>query len=379
MSSKVPTQPPMPGSPEDDERWMDLALVHARSGKPSPNPHVGAVVVKGGELVATGHHERAGTDHAEIVALKNAGANAAGGTLYVTLEPCNHHGRTPPCTDAIVAAGIERVVIGCRDPNPHVDGGGAEALANKGVAVTIDVREPQARAVIQPWSKFVTTGLPYVSLKLALSLDGRIATRSGASKWVTGPDARAKVHLLRSRSDGVVVGVGTAVADDPRLTVRDAPGDSPIRIVFDTNLRVPLESRLVTTAKTIPTLVLAGPDASAELEAQLVAFGVEVIRMPLSTEGRLDVVSALRMLAQRGIVSLLVEGGAELAGSFLAGRLADELHAFIAPILLGPRGRPGAVDWAGPDTPQQAPRIAHPAWELVGEDAYVHGPIVHPD
>ncbi|MBX3226650.1 MAG: bifunctional diaminohydroxyphosphoribosylaminopyrimidine deaminase/5-amino-6-(5-phosphoribosylamino)uracil reductase RibD [Labilithrix sp.] len=358
---------------------MDLALVHGRSGKPSPNPHVGAVLVKNGELVATGHHERAGTEHAEVLALKNAGAAAEGSTLYVTLEPCNHHGRTPPCTDAIVQAKIARVVIGCRDPNPHVDGGGAEVLTQRGVAVTMGIREAHARGLIQPWTKYVTTGLPYISLKLALSLDGRIATRSGASKWVTGPDARAKVHLLRSRSDAVAVGIGTAVADDPRLTVRDAPGDSPVRIVFDTNLRLPLESRLVTTAREIPTIVLAGPDAQEDLAAQLAAHGVEVVQIPLSTEGRLDMVSALRLLAQRGCVSLLVEGGAELAGSLLAGRLADELHAFIAPILLGPRGRPGAVDWAGPDTPQQAPRIAAPAWELVGEDAYVHGPIVHPD
>ncbi len=366
-------------TPEEDERWMDLALVHARSGRPSPNPHVGAVVVKNGELIATGHHERAGIEHAETLALKNAGLAAEGATLYVTLEPCNHHGRTPPCTDAIVAAKIARVVVGVRDPNPHVDGGGAEVLTSKGITVTLGVREPQARAVIQPWTKYVTTGLPYISLKLALSLDGRIATRSGASKWVTGPDARAKVHLLRSRSDVVAVGVGTAVADDPRLTVRDAPGDSPLRVVLDTNLRLPLELRLVTTARAIPTLVLCGPDAPADVEALLVAQGVEVVRMPLSTEGRLDVIACLRLLAQRGCVSMLVEGGAELAGSILAGRLADELHAFIAPILLGPRGRPGAVDWAGPDTPQQAPRISAPAWELVGEDAYVHGSIVYPD
>ena len=389
MSSEVPPRDerdernertaPQTAGQEEDDRWMDLALVHARSGKPSPNPHVGAIVVKNGELIATGHHERAGTEHAEVIALKNAGAAAEGGTLYVSLEPCNHHGRTPPCVDAIVAAKIARVVIGVRDPNPHVDGGGVEALVKKGIAVTMGVREPQARSVIQPWAKYVTTGLPYVSLKLALSLDGRIATRSGASKWVTGPDARAKVHLLRSRSDAVAVGVGTAVADNPRLTVRDAPGDSPVRVVFDTNLRLPLDSRLCLTAKEIPVLVLCGPDAPADLEAQLHELGVEVARLPLSTEGRLDMQTALRFLAQRGVVSMLVEGGAELAGSFLAGRLADELHAFIAPILLGPRGRPGAVDWAGPDTPQQAPRIAAPAWELVGEDAYVHGRIVHPE
>jgi diaminohydroxyphosphoribosylaminopyrimidine deaminase/5-amino-6-(5-phosphoribosylamino)uracil reductase len=363
----------------EDERWMDLALVHAKSGRPSPNPFVGAVIVKDGELVATGHHERAGTDHAETAAVKVAGPRAAGATLYVTLEPCNHHGRTPPCTDAIIASKVARVVIGCRDPNPHVDGTGVEALKAAGIEVTLGIREPQCRAQITPWSKHVTTGLPYVSLKLALSLDGRIATRSGASRWVTGPDARAKVHLLRSRSDAVAVGIGTAVADNPRLTVRDAPGDSPLRVVFDTNLRLTSESRLAATAREIPTLVLCGPEASAEAEAQLSSVGVECVRIPMSTEGRLDVVTALRMLAQRGVVSLLVEGGAELAGSFLAGRLADELHAFIAPILLGPRGRPGAVDWAGPDTPQQAPRIASPTWELVGEDAYVRGPIVYPE
>jgi diaminohydroxyphosphoribosylaminopyrimidine deaminase/5-amino-6-(5-phosphoribosylamino)uracil reductase len=358
---------------------MDLALVHAKSGRPSPNPHVGAVIVKNNELVATGHHERAGTDHAETAAVRAAGERAVGATLYVTLEPCNHHGRTPPCTDAIIAAKIARVVVGCLDPNPHVDGGGIDALRAAGIEVTLGVREPQCRLSILPWTKHVTTGLPYVSLKLGLSLDGRIATRSGASRWVTGPDARAKVHVLRSRSDAVAVGIGTAVADDPRLTVRDAPGDSPLRVVFDTNLRLAPDSRLAKTAREVPTLVLCGPEASSDAEEALSAMGVECMRMPLSTEGRLDVVGALRMLGQRGIVTMLVEGGAELAGSFLAGRLADELHAFIAPILLGPRGRPGAVDWAGPDTPQQAPRIAAPSWELVGEDAYVHGQIVYPE
>jgi diaminohydroxyphosphoribosylaminopyrimidine deaminase/5-amino-6-(5-phosphoribosylamino)uracil reductase len=382
--SRRPTGPPPYLAPDEatlaeDERWMDLALVHAKSGHPSPNPHVGAVLVKNTELIATGYHERAGAEHAETLAIRNAGARAVGATLYVTLEPCNHHGRTPPCTDAIIGSKIARVVVGCRDPNPHVEGKGLEALRAAGVEVVLGVREAHCRAQILPWTKHVTTGLPYVSIKLALSLDGRIATRSGASKWVTGPDARAKVHLLRSRSDGVAVGIGTAVTDDPRLTVRDTPGDSPLRIVFDTNLRLQAESRLAQTAREIPTLVLCGPDASTEAEAALSALGVECLRLPLSTEGRLDVVAALSVLAQRGVVTLLVEGGAELAGSFLAGRLADELHAFIAPILLGPRGRPGAVDWAGPDTPQQAPRIAAPAWELVGEDAYVHGRLIYPD
>lgn len=379
VAPPTPPRPPSMAPPSDDEKWMDLALVHARSGRPSPNPHVGAVVVKDGELLATGHHERAGTDHAEILALRGAGERAKGATLYVTLEPCNHHGRTPPCTDAIVGAKLARVVVGCRDPNPHVEGNGIEKLREAGIEVTLGVREPQCRQSIAPWAKHITTGLPYVSLKLALSLDGRIATRSGASKWVTGPDARAKVHLLRSRHDAIAIGIGTALADDPRLTVRDAPGTSPMRVVFDTKLRLQTGSRLAQTAREVPTLVLCGTEADPEPEEELTALGVEVVRTPIATEGRLDAVLALRYLAQRGVVSLMVEGGAELAGSFLAARLADELHAFIAPILLGPRGRPGAVDWAGPDTPQQAPRITAPQWELVGEDAYVHGSVVYPE
>ncbi len=363
----------------DDEQWMDVALAHAKNGRPSPNPHVGAIVVKDGHVVGSAHHERAGTDHAEIAALRAAGAHTRGASLYVTLEPCNHHGRTPPCTDAILASHVARVVIGVRDPNPHVEGGGLERLRQAGIEVVEGVREEKARARIAPWAKHITIALPYVSLKLALSLDGRIATRTGESKWVTGPDARAKVHLLRSKSDGIAIGIGTALADDPRLTVRDAPGESPVRIVFDTKLRLPPASRLVQTARETRLLVLCGHDASVEAEEQLGALGVECLRMPVLAEGRIDVFAALRGLAQRGIVNLMVEGGAELAGSFLAGRFADELHVFVAPILLGPRGRAGAVDWAGPDTPQTAPRIKAPAWELVGHDAYVHGPLLYPD
>jgi diaminohydroxyphosphoribosylaminopyrimidine deaminase / 5-amino-6-(5-phosphoribosylamino)uracil reductase len=376
MSESVP---PPPAPLTDDEKWMMAALEQGRGGHPSPNPHVGAVVVKNGAIVGRGHHERAGEDHAEILALKVAGNEAKGATLYVTLEPCNHVGRTPPCTDALVASKVARVVIGCRDPNPHVAGGGIEKLREAGIEVIVGVREADSRALIAPWSKFVTSGLPYLSLKLALSLDGRIATRSGASKWVTGPEARARVHALRAAHDAVAIGIGTALTDDPRLTVRDAPGGSPLRVVFDTKLRLPPHSRLVETAPNVPTLVLCSVDAPASSEDALVTRGVEVVRAPSSTEGRIDAQAALRLLAGRGIVTVMVEGGAELAGSILAGRLCDELHAFIAPILLGPRGRPGAVDWAGPDTPTEAPRIANPRWELVGSDAYVHGVVQFPE
>ena len=376
MSDSVP---PAPSATPDDEKWMTKALEQGRGGRPSPNPHVGAVVVANGELVGEAHHERAGEDHAEVLALRMAGKKAKGGSLYVTLEPCNHVGRTPPCTDAVIASKVARVVIGCRDPNPHVAGGGIEKLRAAGIEVVSGVREADAKGLIAPWSKFVTRGLPYLSLKLALSLDGRIATRSGASKWVTGPEARARVHALRAAHDAVAIGIGTALTDDPRLTVRDSPGASPLRVVFDTKLRLPPHSRLVETAPDVPTLVLCSVDAPASNEEALVTRGVEVLRAPSSAEGRIDPQAALRLLAARGVVTVMVEGGAELAGSMLAGRLCDELHAFLAPILLGPRGRPGAVDWAGPDTPTDAPRIANPRWELVGSDAYVHGIVQFPE
>ncbi|MEO7110823.1 MAG: bifunctional diaminohydroxyphosphoribosylaminopyrimidine deaminase/5-amino-6-(5-phosphoribosylamino)uracil reductase RibD [Polyangiaceae bacterium] len=370
-----------PGAPvvTDDVTWMTRALEEGKKGHPSPNPHVGSIVVLNGEIVGAAHHDRAGEDHAEVAALKLAGDKAKGATLYVTLEPCNHHGRTPPCTDAILAAKIARVVTGVRDPNPHVDGGGLEKLREAGIEITTGICEEQARKLIAPWTKFVTQSLPYLSLKLALSLDGRIATRTGASKWLTGSDARARVHALRSMHDAVAIGIGTAIMDDPRLTVRDAPGPSPLRIVFDTKLRLPVKSRLVESAREVPTLVICNADASTSAEEDLVAHGVEVLRAPSSAEGRIDVTGALHLLAARGIVTMMVEGGAELAGSLLAARLADELHAFIAPTLLGPRGRPGAVDWAGPDKPQDAPRIANPVWELCGTDAHVFGPLLYPE
>ena len=364
----------------DDDKWMARAIEVAATGRPSPNPHVGAVVVTAaGEAAGEAHHERAGEDHAEVAAMKLAGAKAKGATVYVTLEPCNHQGRTPPCTDALVQAKVARVVVGCMDPNPHVTGGGVERLRAAGILVTVPVLEVEARRLIAPWFKHVTEGLPYVSLKLALSLDGRIATRTGASKWVTGPEARALVHALRSRHDAVAVGIGTALSDDPRLTVRDAPGASPVRVIFDTRLRLPTHARLVESAAEIPTWVICSADAPSENEEALTTRGVEVLRAPSSAEGRLDAGAAMRMLAARGVVTLMVEGGAELAGSILAGRLADELHAFVAPILLGPRGRPGAVDWAGPDTPGDAPRIADAQWELCGSDAYVRGTLRFPE
>jgi diaminohydroxyphosphoribosylaminopyrimidine deaminase / 5-amino-6-(5-phosphoribosylamino)uracil reductase len=364
--------------PELDQSLMARALELAQRGDPSPNPHVGSVVADGETVLGEGFHEAVGLDHAEIVALRAAGEAAKGKTLYVTLEPCNHHGRTPPCVDAILSAAIKRVVIGCRDPNPGVQGGGAERLREAGVEVVMGVMEKEARTLIKPWTKFITEGAAYLGLKLGVSLDGRIATRTGASKWITCPESRTRVQQLRAHHDAVMIGIATVIADDPRLTVRDVPGRSPVRAIVDSKLRMPTNSQLVATARETPTCVITTLDASRAVAEALEDAGVSVIRVPATAEGRCDMASALRELAAREVVSVLCEGGSELAGSLLAGGLVDEMHVFVAPVLLGPRGRPGAVDWAGPENPADAPRIESPRWELCGTDAYVCGTIVYP-
>jgi diaminohydroxyphosphoribosylaminopyrimidine deaminase/5-amino-6-(5-phosphoribosylamino)uracil reductase len=364
---------------DPDQELMRHALALGEKGDPSPNPHVGSVVADAqGNLVGEGFHEAAGLDHAEIAALKAAGKKASGGALYVTLEPCNHQGKTPPCVDAIIAAGIKRVVIGCRDPNPRVAGGGLERLREAGIEVVAGVLEVEAQQLIKGWSKFITSGQSYLTLKLAISLDGRIATRSGASKWITSPESRLRVQTLRGHHDAVMVGVNTVLADNPRLTVREVPGRSPVRVIVDSKLRMPTTAQVVQTAMQTPTCIVTTHAAPKQQEEALQALGVRVIRVPPTAEGRCDPTVMLRELAAREVVSVMCEGGSELAGSLLASGLADELHVFVAPILLGPRGRPGAVDWAGPENPSDAPRIDPPRWELCGGDAYVWGPLKYP-
>jgi len=359
--------------------WMAQAIEIAHQGDPSPNPHVGAVIVKDGQIIATGFHASAGDRHAEVVALEQAGERARGATLYVTLEPCNHFGKTPPCTDAIIKAGIARVIAGCADPNPNVAGGGVAKLRGAGVEVATGVLANPSKALIRPWRKYITQGTAYLTLKLATSLDGRIATKTGASKWITSPDSRARGHRLRAAHDAVLVGVSTIVADDPQLTVREGPpARNPIRVIVDSTLRIPLGSTVVTTAAEVPTCVVTTPNSSVKAEEALAERGVNVVRVAANTQGRCDMKAALRALAQREVVSVLCEGGAELAGSLLADQLAEELHFFIAPVLLGPRGRPCAVDWAGPDDVSAAPRLHRPKWDLSGTDAYLTGRVRYP-
>jgi diaminohydroxyphosphoribosylaminopyrimidine deaminase / 5-amino-6-(5-phosphoribosylamino)uracil reductase len=323
---------------DPDVQFMKRALrLAARgAGMTSPNPLVGAVVVKDGAIVGSGYHQAFGGPHAEVNAIADAGAAAMDGTLYVTLEPCNHHGLTPPCAQAVVDVGIARVVVGMVDPNPDVAGGGAEYLRRAGIEVKGGVLERECRALNQAFIKYVTTGVPYVMLKVAATLDGFIATSAGESKWITSELSRQFAHRLRSNADGVLAGIGTVIADDPLLTVRlrgKKRGRQRTRIVLDSELKIPLDSQLVRTVSTGPVWVVCREDASAHKERTLVNAGVHVIRVPARESG-VDLPCLLKELGRRRISSILVEGGGRVLGSFIQNGFADEFYFFYAPKIL---------------------------------------------
>lgn len=356
----------------NDERYMRRALAEAAKalGRTHPNPAVGAVIVKDGRIVATGYHARAGTLHAEAVALAKAGPLAEGATLYSTLEPCNHQGRTPPCTEAIIAARVARVVYGSADPNPIVNGKGHRRLVAAGVTVVANVLRQEADALNRPFFKAVTAGLPWVTLKAGVTLDGKIATATGRSKWITSEASRARVQRLRNQVDAIVVGAGTVVADDPRLTTRLEGGRSPVRVVLDSQLRCSAGARVfdVGPAKTIvATLVAPGHRRARALEAR----GVEVWTLP-ARQGRVGLRPLLKRLARAGLLHLLVEGGAEVHAAFVAQHLADELVLFLAPKLFG-RGGLGWLGELGALTPSSAPKLAQLSFEAVGDDVLLRG------
>jgi diaminohydroxyphosphoribosylaminopyrimidine deaminase / 5-amino-6-(5-phosphoribosylamino)uracil reductase len=322
-----------------DEIFMKDALDLAARGRgwTSPNPMVGAVVVRDSEIVGTGYHEYVGGHHAEVNALDVARGKTSGSTLYVTLEPCNHQGRTPPCTHAIVRSGISRVVIGMADPNPHVEGGGADFLRKRGIRVDMGILEYECRLLNQVFLKHVKTGLPYVTLKVAATLDGRIATRTGESRWISNERSRRFVQELRFAADGILVGISTVLADDPRLTVRirkKPPRRQPIRIVLDSQLRLPLTSHLAQTARDIPVWVACAENAPRERESLLKAAGVVVLRFS-AEDGRIDLRSLLKECDRRQVTSLIVEGGGRVLGAFLDQHLADSCYFFYAPKILG--------------------------------------------
>ncbi len=352
----------------DAESFMRLALREARKGlgRTSPNPVVGAALVKGGKVIALGHHQRAGGPHAEIVALRRAGAKARGADLYSTLEPCNHFGRTPPCTEAILKAGVRRVVVGCSDMNPIVRGRGIKRLTGAGVEVLSGVLERDCIELNRPFFTHITEKRPFVTVKVAATADGKIATATGDSKWVTGDKARERVHQLRDHVDAVLVGAGTVRADDPQLSARPKGKLSrrqPMRVVVSSTLDLPAKARIFAPGAKVLVLTCSRDEAKTGL---LRSRGAEVVQIP-GRAGKVDLRAVLEELGRREVVHLLVEGGAELFGQFLEAGLVDELLLFIAPKVLG-----DGLSWAKLGSVRakmaEAIDLAHSSLEQVGED-----------
>lgn len=365
----------MPGV-ERDLNWMRRALdLAARArGRTSPNPMVGAVIVTDGQVVGEGFHAYAGSDHAEVEALREAGTAAAGGTLYVSLEPCCHHGRTPPCVDQIVRAGIRRVVAACEDPNPSVSGRGIASLREAGVTVDVGLLGEEVARLNEAFFKHIRTGLPFVTLKVAASLDGKIATWTGESRWITGESARRRVHQLRNEVDAVLVGIGTVLRDDPLLTTRLGIADQrdPIRVIVDNLARLPLRAKVVNRASTAPTILAVSQMAPrAKLEA-LEREGVQVIVVENSPR-RVSLERLMEVLGKRGVLSVMIEGGAEINASALREGIADKVLVFLAPILIGGKSTPTAVGGDGIESLTQVVRLRDVRIERFDGDILVEG------
>jgi diaminohydroxyphosphoribosylaminopyrimidine deaminase/5-amino-6-(5-phosphoribosylamino)uracil reductase len=362
-----------------DQRELDtwhmrraLELAIQGEGFVEPNPLVGCVIARGAEIIGEGWHRQFGGPHAEIEALRIAGARAAGATMYVTLEPCCHAGKTPPCTRAVIEAGPRRVVAAMADLFPQVAGRGLDALRAAGIEVEVGLLEPEARWLNAPYLKLVGSGRPWIIAKWAMTLDGRIATRSDDSRWISSEASRRVVHRLRGRMDAVMVGRGTAERDDPLLTARPPGPRTATRIVLDSRASLKSESRLVTTARQAPLLVAAGPDAAGPDRRRLSEAGCEVLLCNGATHAE-RLCALLDELGRRRMTNVMVEGGGRLLGSLFDARLVDELHVFIAPKLVGGSDAPGPVGGEGVAAIAEALRLPSPGFERLGDDVYVHG------
>lgn len=349
-----------------------LALARKGAGRVSPNPMVGCVIVKDGQVIGEGWHQKYGSLHAERNAFAACTQDPAGATLYVTLEPCCHWGRTPPCTDAILEHKIARVVVGCLDPNPLVAGKGVELLGAHGVEVTTGVLEGECKACNAVFFHYIQTKTPFVVLKYAMTLDGKIAACTGHSRWVTGETARAHVHETRNRLSAILVGVGTVLADDPLLTCRMEGGRNPVRIVCDSHLRTPLTSQLIRTAKEAPTLLAAVE--RGETAEELEEAGAEIL-LCKEKEGKVDLADLMTKLGARGIDSVLLEGGGELAFSALEAGVVHRVQAYIAPKLVGGRTAKTPLGGAGFPTMDRAVRLEHLTLTRLGDDILMEGDV----
>jgi len=359
----------------DNSYYMRMALDLASSamGRTSPNPMVGAVLVKDGKVVGKGYHARAGTPHAEVVALRDAGEATRGSTLYVTLEPCCHHGRTGPCTEAVIKAGVKKVVAAMTDPNPLVAGKGFGRLREAGLEVEAGILEEDARKLNEVFIKYITTGLPFVVMKAAVSLDGKIATRAGESQWITGPGAREYGHRLRDRYDAVMVGINTVLADNPSLNTRlPGGGRDAVRVVLDSQARTPPEANIIKSSPGAPVIIITTPGAPAERLTALEGAGARVEIVP-AVSGRVDIKAAFSVLARRGITSVLIEGGGMVHASALDSGMVDKVVWFIAPLLIGGREAPGPLGGEGPERLAGATALDRVSVSRIGGDILVEG------
>ena len=357
----------------NDEYYMSLALDLAEraQGQTGINPVVGCVIVKQGRLAGIGTHLQRGTPHAEIHALNMAGLEAAGSTVYVTLEPCSHYGQTPPCAERLIAEGVKRVVAAVEDPNPQVAGKGLQMLKAAGIEVQAGVLAERARRLNEAFIKYITTGIPFVTLKTASTLDGKIATKSGDSKWISNEEARERVHTLRHKHQGIMVGVSTVIADDPLLTTRlSVEGLSPVRIVVDSKLRIPVNSRLLHDGAA-PVIILTTEQADLSARKALEKLGAEI--MNCGEGPRVDLKLAMKELGKKGISSILLEGGGTLNGAMLEDNLVDRIMLFLAPKISGGLGAPSSFTFSGVEKMSDAVKLENVTMEQLGDNICICG------
>lgn len=362
-----------------DAELMRLALAEARRGlgRTSPNPMVGAVVVRDGQILAVGHHTRAGCAHAERVAVERAGNGVKDADVYVNLEPCCHQGRTPACTRVLIQAGVRRVVAGVIDPNPLVSGKGFAALRAAGIEVVVPVLEAECRRLNAPFFKFIQHGLPWVTAKYAMTLDGKIATRTGDSRWISGPRSRTFAHELRDQHDAVLVGARTLQRDDPSLTTRGVPGGrDAVRVVLDPRGQLAAAAKVLTVPSSAPTLVACGEPFAAAL-AERIAAPHAVVALPVDPNGRLPLRALLRELARRELMTVLVEGGGETLASLAEAGLIDRVVAFVAPRLVGGRDAPTPLGGAGAERIAAGWSLDAVEWRRLGDDVVIDGLVSH--